>query len=632
VKKKKFQKKILLITFTIFLIAFCVRFINLETVKNNPYFDYPIMDENYHDVWAQEIAEGNVFVNVPFYRAPAYPYFLGFIYSIFGHGYYIPRLIGIIIGSLSCVLIYLVGKELFKPNIGILAALLACFYSMFLYFDSMLLTTNLEVFFCLFGILWLLFWLKTKKNLHLVLFGILWGLASITRPNFLIFVPIFVFYLLFSFNKEPLKKRLQFVIIFFIGVVPALVAVILINIFAGKDTVWVAWNGGINFYLGNNQYANGWSATSPELDATWWGGYRDAIIIAEQKMGQKLLPSQISNYWFKQGFDYIVSKPLDWAGLMLKKIYLMFNSFEISNNQNIQSFILFSPLMRIPLLNYGLIISLAIWGIVCSDKKRVVIIIFLFMLSYALSIVLFFVNARYRMPLVPFLLIFAAVAVLWIIQKFVEKKYKHAVLSIFIIGGLFVFANSDFYGTHSVDYNRIQVSLGNRFSESGEYNRAVQEFKKALDYNPQNTDALNALGTTYIMMGKPYDAMRVFRESIHINNNADALCKLGVIYFQFGWMDSAQSCFNDAMIMGSTNPEGYYYIGVYYAFAKQPNLAIKNLETSLQYYPDPKYINSIHYNLGRLYLEINKIEEAKKHLLQAGEDYKDVSKILKSLH
>jgi tetratricopeptide (TPR) repeat protein len=630
---QKFDKKILLVSVIIFLVAFGVRIIHLETIKDNPFFNQPIMDEKYHDEWAQEIAEGHLFERIPFYRAPAYPYFLGLIYYIFGHGYYFPRLIGIIIGSLSCILIYLIGKEMFSHKIGVLSALLACFYGMLLYFDSMLLTTYLEVFFCLLAMFILLKWLKNRATSKIILSGVFWGLASITRPNFLIFIPIFAIYVFIIFKRESVKKRLNYVVFLIIGMIPTILTVMLINILVGRDSVLLAWNGGVNFYFGNNQFADGWTATSPEIDATWWGGYKDAIIIAEREVGRKLLPSQVSNYWFNRGFNYIFSKPFDWAALMIKKIYLLFNVFEISNNQSILAFRKFSPLLRIPLLNFGMIIALSIWGFITSPRGKNKTLIFLFLLAYAFSIVIFFVPGRYRMPLVPFLLIFASYTVFWIIQRFKQrKKQRQIVLSIIAITAMIIFVNTDFYGTHIVDYSEIHASIGDRFFASGNYSKAIEEYKTALTYNSKNIDAINALSNTYMMLGRHNDAIRLFRQSLNIEKNVDALCKLGIICSQLGRSKKAEAYLNDAVALDSTNPEVYYYTGMHYAYYKNPRAAIKNLEISLQYYPDPQYVNSIHYNLGKLYLEIGNINGAKKHLLQAGVEYRDVSQLLKSIH
>jgi len=99
-----------------------------------------------------------------------------------------------------------------------------------------------------------------------------------------------------------------------------------------------------------------------------------------------------------------------------------------------------------------------------------------------------------------------------------------------------------------------------------------------------------------------------------------------------GYMDSAQAYFSEAMALDSMNSEVYYYTGMNYAINKQPLLAIKNLETALRYYPDPQYISNIHYNLGKLYLELGNITNAKKELVEAGIKYKDVFELLKKIN
>lgn len=621
----------LLFAFIIFLTALGLRIVNLEIIKDNPFFSYPIMDEKYHDEWAQEIAEGRLFERTPFYRAPAYPFFLGMIYAVFGHGYYTARLIGVILGSLSCLLIFIVGKEVYSFKIGILAGFLACFYNMFIYFDTMLLTTYLELFFCLFGFLFLLMWFKKKTALNIILTGMFWGLATITRPNFLIFVPVLAIYMFCILKEKSLKERLAPVILFTAGVIPAVLTVLIINVVVGKDTVLLAWNGGINFYLGNNPEANGWSATSPEIDATWWGGYKDAILIAERDCGKHLLPSQVSDYWFKRGFQYIFAEPFRWTELMIKKAYLLLNSYELSNNQSIATFTRFSPLLQFPLLSFGIIVALGIMGFIVSTKDKKVGVVALFVLAYSFGLILFFIPARYRMPLVPFLLVFASHFIFWLIQRFKEKAFRRVILSIIAITTMVAFVHTDFYGTHSdiMKNSNVHVSLGNRYFESGDYDKAIIEYQEALKYNPHNGDAMNALANIYLALGQKDKAIALYKQSLNIRQNADAFCKLGIINFQQGMIDSAQIYFAKAITVDSTNPEVYYYIGMSHAFGKKPHLAIKYLETSLQYYPDPKYLSNIYYNLGKLCLEVGNKKEAKQHLLKAGLKYKDVPRLLK---
>ena len=59
----------------IFSLALILRLINIFIIDDNPYFENPIMDELYHDQWAQKIASGDLLSRTPFYRAPAYIFY-----------------------------------------------------------------------------------------------------------------------------------------------------------------------------------------------------------------------------------------------------------------------------------------------------------------------------------------------------------------------------------------------------------------------------------------------------------------------------------------------------------------------------------------------------------------------------
>src|SRR4030067_129648 len=66
-------------------LALMVRLIYFFQVKTSfPGWDSPTIDPLYHDLWARQIASGNLLGSGPFFRAPFYAYFLGLIYTIFG--------------------------------------------------------------------------------------------------------------------------------------------------------------------------------------------------------------------------------------------------------------------------------------------------------------------------------------------------------------------------------------------------------------------------------------------------------------------------------------------------------------------------------------------------------------------
>ena len=79
------------------------------------------MDAAYHDEWARAIASGEAFIEGPYFRAPLYPWFLGAVYSLFGIDTLPPRILQAVIGSLSCGLLFLIGRRVFTRTIGAVA-------------------------------------------------------------------------------------------------------------------------------------------------------------------------------------------------------------------------------------------------------------------------------------------------------------------------------------------------------------------------------------------------------------------------------------------------------------------------------------------------------------------------------
>ena len=128
-------------------------------------------------------------------------------------------------------------------------------------------------------------------------------------------------------------------------------------------------------------------------------------------------PSAKSRYFFAQSWQYITSAPLDFTGLLAYKGYLFLRGDEIPRNRDLYfarndssllSILLWKKGLAFP---FGLIVPLALLGLFAflrtseSPEGR---LLALFVACYALSVVLFFVTGRYRLPAVPVLLLFAA--------------------------------------------------------------------------------------------------------------------------------------------------------------------------------------------------------------------------------
>ncbi len=114
----------------ILLLAIILRVVYFFQLKNNdPYFFVPHEgDDTYMYVnAAKEILDGT-FPKAPFGYNPLYYYFLALCYLISGYNLIFPRVVQFILGVVTCLLTYLIGKQLFNKTVGMIGALLCALW------------------------------------------------------------------------------------------------------------------------------------------------------------------------------------------------------------------------------------------------------------------------------------------------------------------------------------------------------------------------------------------------------------------------------------------------------------------------------------------------------------------------
>jgi tetratricopeptide (TPR) repeat protein len=260
--------------------------------------------------------------------------------------------------------------------------------------------------------------------------------------------------------------------------------VLIRNFVVGRDIVPIASQGGVNFFIGNNSESDGRTAIVPGTRWDWWGGYQDAIQIAEREAGRKLKPSEVSSYYFWKGFEFIVTSPGESIPLLARKLYLFWAAGERSNNKYIYFFWHKSGMGRVPLPGFWLVGPLGLLGgVLLWRRKRELSLLYLFVLSYMVGVVAFFVNARFRLPVVPILTIFAAYAVchLWIAATRERAGLWKAII---ILAVCFVVIDTDLvrFGENEIHKDALShYTLGNAYLNRGESEKAIAEYEKALE-------------------------------------------------------------------------------------------------------------------------------------------------------
>ncbi|MBN2541585.1 tetratricopeptide repeat protein [bacterium] len=510
------------------LIGIAFRVVHLILFKNSPFFRTPIVDELYHHLWAQMIANGQMITKAVFFRAPLYPYFLGLIYAIFGENPFIPRIVQHIFGVLSIFLTWKIALEIFNnKKIAFTAGLLFAIYPITILFESRLLLDSLPVFLNLLFILLLILGVKRDKFIFFILSGAALGFSAITRPNVLITIPFICLWAYFALNSSPFS-RIKKLAVFLWGIGLIVLPITIFNFWAENDFVLVSSQGGINFYIGNNERADGTSAIVPEFGHRW--EYKECKYLAEQETGNELKPSQVSKFFFRKGISFLKSKPSEALSLYLRKIYFLFNHYEIGNNGNLYFIKSYSPILNIP-IGFWLICPLGLLGMILSIRRKHSLLLTIFFTLYSISVLLFFVIARLRLPLVPILVIFSSFSIFEIYAFISQKRWGKLVLSSTILAVLFVLINLNFLNISTSDPAYSHFQLGNVSLRQGYYERAMDEYSEALKLYPGIPDAHLNMGSILFEQKKYESAIKEFNSEIEVNpTNAEAYANLGVIY------------------------------------------------------------------------------------------------------
>ncbi len=519
----------------IFVVALALRIIYFLQVKDSfPGWDSPTIDPLYHDLWARQIASGDLLGAGPFFRAPFYAYFLGLIYAVFGPSLAVTKIIQHIIGSATCSLIFLFAEKYFGRRVAIMSGLVSAFYWVLIYFEDELLLDSLLVLFSLLLIWSLMRAAEKTTGKSFFIAGIFLGLAAVTRPNFLGIWPVILVWMFIVFGKRYKWVLARFTLLS-LGCLIFILPVTLRNIIVGHDTVLIASQGGINFYIGNNKHATGATAIMPEFGSTWQ--YADCEYLAKletARLGQNMKPSEVSSFYYRRALRFMSEDPGRWLGLILKKLSYFWNSYEISNNQNLYFFRQFASVTGILPPLFFIISPLSIIGLVSIFRReRIYHIIGYFIIAYMLTVVAFFVTSRFRLPVLPLLIILASSALFKIIEMIRQRDFKTLIAICLALLILFPLTSIDLFGISHSSFAMSHFSLGNVYLKKGIPDRALDEYEKAIQLAPCVPSAHLNRGIIYFGKLDFENARREFnleiekcRRSAQAHNNLSVLDRL----------------------------------------------------------------------------------------------------------
>ena len=570
----------------VFALALAARLYYLHEIRASPLFTAPVVDARTYTEDARYLSDVSFAGRpAPFWQPPLYPVLLGVLFALAGDDLYLPRLIQAVLGALVCVLISLLGHRVFGAGVGLGAGFAAALYGPLIYFGGELLPTLLA---CGLNVLVLVLVVGAGGWQRALAAGVLLGLSALAVANVLLCAPVLLGYL---YRRQ---RRLRAPALLLLGGALVIAPVAYRNWAIGGDLVLISHNAGINFYIGNN--ADSAQTTRIRPGRAW----AELVEMPERRAGIEQ-PSAKSRYFFAQSWQYMRSEPLDFLRSLAYKGYLFLRGDELPRNRDpyfarndsgLLSILLWKKGLAFP---FGLVAPLALlglWGVSRSSSPEGRLLA-LFVACYALSVVLFFVTGRYRLPAVPVLLLFAACGVraLW------QRPWP----ALAALAALLVFCNVGAGAMDSAGNAHEHYYLGYAYEARDMPAHAARHYGRAIARDPDFPEPVLALAALHGEAERYDAAIALYRQYLQARpRDADVRFLLGHTALLARRYDAAAAAYSEVAAARPTWAAAHGGLGYALLMTDQPQRAAQCYRRTLELNPDSTLVR---YQLARLYAE-----------------------------
>ena len=159
--------------------------------------------------------------------------------------------------------------------------------------------------------------------------------------------------------------------------------------------------------------------------------------------------------------------------------------------------------------------------------------------------------------------------------------------------------------------SRAARDLGERYLARNDTSKALEQFLKALEINPDDPYLHYDLALTYDMKGVLDKAAHHLKEAIELKPDySDAYNYLGFVYFRQGRVDEAIESYNKALdnLLYMSPQDAHLNLGVAYLSIKQYQKAKVHLEEAIRLVPD---FAAAYNSLGKTYEGLRQYDKAR---------------------
>ncbi|MFQ5416519.1 MAG: glycosyltransferase family 39 protein [Myxococcota bacterium] len=497
----------------IFAVALALRLLHLEEIRaNDPYFANPSLDPRFHHEAALQISGGDFFTASVALLASIYPYFLASIYALAGPSIAAAKAAQALLGAVSCALIYALAHRVFSRRVAAVSGAIAASYSVMIFYGGTLTIVNVLLPLTLLLLLCVDRAMRRPGAAIWALAGLLVGATTLGRPTALLYAPLLLPWMLYDLRGSvPLQRRLLLALAFGGGLAVAIVPLTARTVLMNSD-----WRGGVNFYIGNNPEAIG-VFKAPRLVENVRLDHpiemrRAYEAVAEAKLGRDIGPGEVSSFWMREGLRFVRGEPLAWLRLELRKLGLFFNAYEPWNLRSHSVSKSFSRVLRLPLFTLGVVVPLAFLGAFASRRDwRRLAPLYLMVGTYLIIAMLFFVASRYRLPMVPVLILFAGRGLVFLFDAARARDARTLAAALLALALVAVPVHWPIVPDR---LSGAYYNLGNRYKALGAWDLAIESYRESIVRNRRSFSAWNNLALVLEAAGREAEAIEVW-QAIH---------------------------------------------------------------------------------------------------------------------
>jgi tetratricopeptide (TPR) repeat protein len=368
--------------------------------------------------------------------------------------------------------------------------------------------------------------------------------------------------------------------------------------------VLVQERSGLNFYIGNGPGADGTCRVRP-------GPEYDALVSRGQASGEG------DRWYWGRSLAHIAAEPGAWYRVVVRKLVLSVSGADIASSADLRNLRDATVTMRLLGWSTGLILVLAGLGTLLAagrgwsrDEVRLLWPCLAVSVGYSIGLVLFVTAGRYRVPMLPSLIVLGAFGGARLVELFRSADragLTGAALAVLALIVLVVVPRAP-----CLDQDRLETDLlrADAAVLVGDVREGRRLAEALVSREPNRTAPLHVLVRAALREGDHAGALEWAERILDRRpRDAMALVNAGVACRGLGLEDRAEDCFRSAIEVAPGTADAWYNLGVLLESQGAAQEALGCYARAASEYPG---LSSAHLNIGVLLLRKGHTHQAER--------------------